>query len=333
MSEILPGIYRLKQPLPPPASSLGHLNAYLFQGDDGYLLVDAGWNTTESFDSLQNHLAKIHVDIKDINMIIATHMHPDHYGLVGRLKELSQAKIGLHELEVSLIESRYIKMDKLLQQTSQWLYTNGVPEEELHDLQVASVNMAKFVVPTLPDMILHGGEIISTGSFTFQVLWTPGHSPGHICLYEPDKKLLLSGDHILPTVTPIVGSHPQSSDNPLGDFINSLNTIKQLDIDLVLPGHKNPFGNVGERINELMQHHKQRNLDILAKIRTEQKTAYQIAKEIKWVPSKGGIKLEKLPPLHKRLALMETLAHLEYMRTEDRISKFSRDIIIYYQQT
>lgn len=332
MTEVIPGIYNLKLPLPEPATVLGHLNTYLIQGDDGYLLVDTGWNNAETFDSLKKQLDEIGIKVEDINRIVVTHIHPDHYGLAGRLKQLSGAEITIHQREKNLIESRYINMDELLQQIARWLHKHGVSQDELPDLQIASVGMAKFVSPTLPDVILHGGETISTGTFTLQVLWTPGHSPGHICLYEPTKKILLSGDHILPTITPNIGLHPQSGANPLGDYIKSLNTIKQLDVNLVLPGHETPFNNLGERIEGLIRHHKQRNSKILAKIKSEPKTAYQIARGMIWIPDKGGVRWQKLSPLDRRLALLETVAHIESMRIEGRINRFSKDSIIYYQQ-
>ena len=333
MTEVIPGIYRLKLPMPVPLTTLEYVNAYLVRGDIGYLLVDTGWNISEAFDSLTKQLAEIDVDVEDISKIVVTHIHPDHYGLVGKLKELSHAELALHHLEQDLIQSRYVTMDDLLQQTARWLHINGVPPDELACLQTASVGMAKFVTATSPDVILHGGETISTGVFTFQVLWTPGHSPGHICLYEPNHKILLSADHILPTITPNVGLHPQSSDNPLGDYINSLNDIKQLDVDLILPGHENPFTGLEARIDKLIQHHKQRNSEILATIKAEPKTTYQIAKGITWLSDLNGVGWQSLSPRDKRLAVLETLAHLESMKISGKIDKFLKDSIIYYQQT
>ena len=119
MTEVIPGVYQLKLPIPMPDSTLGHVNAYLVQGDSGYLLVDSGWNTDEVFDSLQKQLAEIGAEIKDIIRIVVTHIHPDHYGLVGRLKQLCQAEFAMHQVEKGFIESRYINMDKLLQMTEQ----------------------------------------------------------------------------------------------------------------------------------------------------------------------------------------------------------------------
>lgn len=331
MTEVISGIYQLQLPL--TDSHLGHVNTYLIQGDDGHLLIDTGWNTSEAFDSLKKQLAEIGTEFEDISQIVVTHIHPDHYGLVGRLKHLSTAKLALHYLEKDSIESRYINMDELLRQIEQWLRINGVSANELPELKTASLGMIKLVAPVLPDITLHGGETISTGVFSFQVLWTPGHSSGHISLYEPTQKILLSGDHILPTITPNISLHPQSSINPLGDYLNSLNSVKQLDVNLVLPGHENPFTGLEQRIEEIIWHHKLRSSEIVETIKAKPKTAYQISTEITWRSDKSGVGWQNLASWDKRMAIMETLAHLESMRFDGKINKFFKDTTIHYQSS
>ncbi len=333
MAEIAHGFYHLKLPLPALYSSLRYVNVYLIQGTKGYLLVDTGWNTGEAFDSLNKQLDNIGVGIKDISQIVITHIHPDHYGLASRIKQLSQAEISFHYLEENLISLRYHHSGNFFQELARWLHSNGVPPDELPDLPVASAGMSQFLDTVPPDISLRGGEIITTGTFSFQVLWTPGHSPGHICLYEPDKKILLSGDHILHTITTNVSRQPHASDNPLGDYINSLKAIKKLAVDLILPGHENPFSNLRTRITELLQHHKERNNEILATIETAAKTAFQVATEITWYSRSHGANWSSLSPLEKRLAILETLAHLELLRANDKeVNKFSKNDLIYYRQ-
>jgi glyoxylase-like metal-dependent hydrolase (beta-lactamase superfamily II) len=329
MIEVAPGIYWLKLPITMEQSTLANINVYLVRGNKGYLLVDSGWNTEESFNALEKGLGEIGAEVKDISQILITHVHPDHYGMAGRIKKLSGATIAMHHIEKDFIGPRYISMDELLHQTSRLLIANGVPHKEMTELRDATVGLERYVVPTLPDRTLHDGETITTGVFTFRVLWTPGHSSGHICLYEPDKKILLSGDHILPKITPNIGVHPQSIENPLGRYIKSLNEIKQLDIELTLPGHDQPFNNLKTRIDEIIRHHGQRNLEILGAIGISARTAHQIAKEITWGDNSGW---NALPPFHKRMAVFETLAHLEMMAADSQINKLSRKGVIYYGQ-
>ena len=331
MTEVTPGIYQLKIPMPQKDVLLGYVNVYLVKGNNGCLLIDTGWSTDEAFDSLKSQLAELGLGIKDISQLVCTHFHPDHYGLAGKLKQVAGTKIALHDQEIDLIDPRYMHMDTLLERVARWLHINGVPENTLSELKMASVDIARFVAPTTPDITLYGGETISAGSFSFQVLWTPGHSPGHICLYEPDRKILVSGDHILPTITPNIGIHPQSTGNPLGDYINSLNAVKPLDVNLVLPGHENPFTGLQSRIEELFRHHEERCSNIMERIETEPKTAYQIATEITWLSDIGGVSWHDLATLDKRLAVLETIAHLEFMKFGGKIKKFARDDIMYFQ--
>jgi glyoxylase-like metal-dependent hydrolase (beta-lactamase superfamily II) len=329
MTEVFPGIYWIKNPIGLDGSSLSHVNSYLVRGEDGYLLVDTGWNTEESFDEIQRSLKEIGARIEDISQILVTHIHPDHYGMAGRIKRISGARIYMHEIENSIIDTRYVHMDALLAQTAEWLKLNGVPAEETGDIRDASLDIVDLVVPARPDVILHGGETITTGKFNFNAIWTPGHSPGHICLYEPEKKVLLSGDHILPTITPNIGRHPQSAENPLGMYLESLQEMRKLDVSLVLPGHDEPFTGLVPRIDEIISHHEQRNLEILAAVSSQPRTAFDIAEYVTWGTNASW---RELPPIHRRMAIFETIAHLEYMITRGRAEKIDRDNVIYYRQ-
>jgi glyoxylase-like metal-dependent hydrolase (beta-lactamase superfamily II) len=329
MTEIFPGILWLKLPINVEQSSLTHVNVYLIKGDKGYLLVDSGWNTDESFTIFHNFLLKHGLSFLDIKKILVTHVHPDHYGMAGRIKQLSGAEMMMHHIEKEYIKPRYINMNELLALTDKALTVNGAPTKEMEILRDATLGLENLIVPTPPDTTLHDSEIIKTGMFNFRVIWTPGHSSGHLCLYEPDKKIFLSGDHILPTITPNVGLHPQSIENPLGRYIESLQQIKKLDIKLMLPGHDQPFKNVKKRINEIIKHHNQRNMEILKTLESGAKTAYQIAQKITWGDNNTW---NDLPPFHKRMAVFETLAHLEMMAAEERVDKVSRKGVFYYAQ-
>ena len=331
MTEIRTGIYQLRLPI--PNNPLGYTNTYLLQGDGEFLLIDTGVNTEEALQSLKNQLDEIGIEVKDISQIIVTHGHGDHYGLAGRLRQLSQAKIMLHYLDENLINSRELNIDEFLRQSEQWLHINGMPANELTIPQAAFIGMRGASTPTLPDITLRGGETISIGIFNLQVLWTPGHSPGHVCLYEPDQKIFFSGDHVLPVITPNISLQPQSNNNPLGDFINSLNMVKQLDVNLVLPAHEQIFTDLKTRTEEIIWHHNLRNSEILEGIKAEPQTAYQISHNITWMPEMGGVSFQDLAPWDKRMAVSETLAHLEAMRVDGRVNKSTSDSIIYYQQT
>ncbi len=325
--EIAPGIYQLKVPI--PDNPLGHLNCYLIEGKDGWLMIDTGWYTTDAFSSLKAGLKSLGLAIEDIATMIVTHVHPDHFGLAGRIKQIaSEAELLIHRWESDLIESRYIKFSELREIMGTMLERHGVPPLDLATLQSASMPALQFVTVTLPDRVLYGGETISTGSYDLEVIWTPGHSPGHICLYEPQNQLLFSGDHILPTISSNVGYHVQSGDNPLGDYIYALHKLENLPVTKVLPAHEHAFTDLRGRIEQIIDHHSRRKAEIQQAIAREPHNAYEISSQITWdIP---GLVWEQFPPLHKRLAVTETIAHLECMRWEGKVTKVARGNSVLY---
>ncbi len=333
MLEVAPGIYQLILPNPPQATPR-YVNAYLVRGSNGYLLLDTGWQN-KALASLQKQLTKIGIGFEDITQIVITHTHPDHYGLAGRLKQLSDAKLALHYLETNVIKSRFKNESEFISQLDQWWLVNGVPINRLAEFRQGFLeNKTDPIVPILPDITLRGNETISNGIFSFQVLWTPGHSAGHISLYEPKQKILFSGDHILPNITTNIGISllpPQSSTNPLGDYLNSLNEMKQLEVDLILPGHGNRFVDLKGRVEKLIKHHKRRTAETARTIEVEAKTTYQIATELTWRPDTKGAGWQGLGLWGQRLAVAETAAHLESLRFNGKADKFFRDSIAYYR--
>jgi glyoxylase-like metal-dependent hydrolase (beta-lactamase superfamily II) len=328
MNEIVPGLYWIPLPMIiSEASNLTFVNAYVIKGKDGYLLVDAGWNTPESFAALEKGMAEIGAAVKDISQIVITHVHPDHYGMAGHVKNVSGARLVMHHLEKEFIVPRYISMESLINEIDQLLLANGVPQKMINSLSQATVGLEQYVVATPPDATLHDGEMINTGLFTLKVLWGPGHSSGHICLYEPEKKIMISGDHILPTITPNVSVHPQAIENPLGRYFDSLNELKHLDVKIALPGHEKPFTDFENRVETILHHHEQRNEEIIKALGNKSGTSFQIAQEVIW-----GLKgtWQSLPAFHKRIAILETLAHLEMMASRGQVDRLpGEDIMLF----
>lgn len=321
--EIIQGVHQIKVPL--QGGSLDHVNVYVLHGDKGNVLIDTGFDTPEAFAALRDGLKLGGFGFKDITHIIITHIHPDHYGMAAKLKQMTGATVAFSETEEKLLESRYQNPESLLAEMRELLQANGVPEEDLPELVEVAMPLREFVGMVTADNKLKGGEKISLGSAELRVIITPGHSPGHICLYEPKRKFLFSGDHVLPDITSHVGFHPQSGDNPLGDFLAALEALTQLDINLVFPGHGSVFSGIRLRINELLYHHQERERAIVIAAEDEMKTAYQIASEILWMPTGAPIPFSKLSNFDKRLAVLETLAHLKYLTSKGRAQKFTKD--------
>ena len=326
--EILPGIHRIQ--VPNPTSDRVFLNSYLIQGKDGWLMVDTGWGTAAAFDTVADGLSDLGIDFADIKEIVITHSHPDHYGLADKIRELSKAKLVLHQAEIPASTSKFTNMQDFLEMMAQWLQMNGASDEDLPRLLEASPGMKAVRSFGIPDEFLNGGEIVSTGLFDFQVIWTPGHSPGHICLYERDRKILLSGDHILPHITPNIGFAPWSGSNPLGSYLTSLRKLERLEVDIVLPAHEWVFKGLVNRINELIHHHEQRKKNILNVFGSRSRTAFQIAFHIPWSVDGKETCFGDLSPIDKRMAIWETLAHLELLRAESAADSHNREGTIFY---
>jgi glyoxylase-like metal-dependent hydrolase (beta-lactamase superfamily II) len=311
-------------------SDLSHVNAYLIEGKNENLLIDTGWDTSDSFTAFNKELKDNGFTLKDITRIVITHVHPDHYGMAGKIKQLTNCPVATSDIEAGLLDARYVHMDNLLRLMKQYMQSHGAPLEAVDSLSQSSLPMRKLVTPTMPDLKLKAGDKIKLDPFEFTVLLTPGHSPGHICLYEPKRKLLFTGDHILPEITPHIGFHPQSGPNPLGAYLDSLDAVFPLDVNFAFPGHGPAFSGIKQIIEGLFRHHDQRQATILKSIALDMKNAYQIATEIAWRTDDEPAGFQSLNTFNQRLAILETVAHLEYLVNEGKAKKMAKDNITLY---
>jgi glyoxylase-like metal-dependent hydrolase (beta-lactamase superfamily II) len=329
MKEIIPGICQLQLQ---PGPDQDYVNSYLVRGEAGYLLVDTGWGTDQAWDSFLSQLAEIKIEVRDISSILITHAHPDHLGLSGRLQKLSKAKVAMHRLESATIAPRY-DMTHFIPGIEKWFRINGVPENEITTFSNSFLGFMVVSDPAEINVMLNGGEMISVGLFSFKVLWTPGHTPGHICLYEPNKKLLISGDHIMmPAASGSINLYPDYDADVLDQYLNSLHDLGKLDIDLVLPGHGDPFNGIQEWVEERVRYHQRKNSAIMENLATGAKTAYQLAVEMAFPIMRREVGWKNLGDFNKRRSVLETLAHLESLHVKEKVSKSDRDSIIYYHR-
>lgn len=321
--QVLNGVHQIKTPSPGDGS--WQTNVYVIEGTDGHILVDAGWDSQEALWALQEGLKGANLKLRDIKKAVITHVHPDHYGLSTKIKQICGAEVAMHRLDADLILPRYKDFAALLKKVGEMLRQNGVPDDELPQLQEASLWMNKYVTPDLPEVKLEEGDTIANDSFELEVLWTPGHSPGHICLYEREKKFLLSGDHVLYDTTPHVGFHPHSGDSPLSDYISSLRRLARLKVHFALPGHGPVFNALGLRIEEMLKHHEDRKRAIMRSVGSGLKTAYDIAQQIPWTVGGASAAFQNLTLWDKRMAVSETIAHLKLLKEEDRVGNVDMD--------
>jgi glyoxylase-like metal-dependent hydrolase (beta-lactamase superfamily II) len=181
----------------------------------------------------------------------------------------------------------------------------GAPAEELDSMQNASMPVLPFVTQGRPDVLMEDGDKPEVPGWDLQAIWTPGHSPGHVCFWEAGNRLMLSGDHVLPRITPNISFHPQAGDNPLGDFLKSLDKVGGYEAEEVLPAHEHRFVGLQDRVDELKNHHEQRFQEAIAAIKSGTDTAWGIAEHLKW--SRPWNRIEGFM---RRAAVSETLAHL-----------------------
>ncbi|MGI8550992.1 MAG: MBL fold metallo-hydrolase [Dehalococcoidia bacterium] len=323
--EIAPGIHQLKVPI--PNNPLGYVLPYLIEDDKGYVMFDSGWNAPEAYGALMSQLMALGVSLKELKKVIFTHVHPDHYGLAGRLKADCDAEMVLGAPERGFIESRYRRPGPLLERMADWLRQNGVPASDEPEMSQSSMYVRQFVSIAEPDSVLEGGETLKIGRYEFEVVWTPGHSPGHMCFYDKRHRIILTGDHVLPTISPNISFHPEQFENPLGQYLSSLRKIKNYEVDDVLPAHEYEFKDLKGRVEELERHHVDRLEEMLHGMGARACTAFEVAAFATWVTGK----FEDFSPWMQRAAMGETLSHLEYALAEGIVGKAEDDGIIRYR--
>ncbi|HZO26966.1 MAG TPA: MBL fold metallo-hydrolase [Chloroflexota bacterium] len=330
--EIAADLWQL--PLPIHRHSLSGANAFLVRDADGYVLFDCGADVAECSEALARQLECLGVPFEAIHTLILSHGHGDHAGQAKRVARLSGARIVFHQLETSYIGYPNVR-DTDRQQFVDWLRRYGYPEPEIAALMehAAVGERGNRRDETLdPDQELSGGEVLAIGQYRFEVLWTPGHTPGSICLFERERRILLCGDHILEIVTPNVSLHPLLAENPLPGYLRSLRALASQEIDLVLPGHGPPIVDLEARTVEIARRHQDRREQTLALLTRTPQSAYELSTQI-WAKP-GRRNWASLHPHLRRNAVGMIAGHLELLaenragvicHEEDGTLRFSLD--------
>src|SRR5437588_2065471 len=191
LSEVADGIFELRLPIP---FEDGLVNVFVFTDGDEADLLDCGMNSDESVDAIYKALEQL--GARRLRRLAVTHIHPDHYGAAGTLAGEGRADLYMHRLEVPLVHPRYVELEHLVEEVRRYLLVHGVPEDEAEVLSNSQRALSQVVKPADPSVQLDGAELIEMGAHVLRVEWTPGHSPGHICLHEVAAGLLFAGDHI-----------------------------------------------------------------------------------------------------------------------------------------
>ena len=305
IEELLPDLFRIEIPL--PDSPLKYLNSYVIRSPERNLVIDTGLNRKECLEAMEAGLEEIKIDLGKTDFFI-THLHADHFGLVGKIVT-DTSKVFFNRPDSELIES-WDGWEPMVEYAGR----NGFPKSELRNALKSHPGF-KFHSQWVPELsILTDDDTIRTGDYHFRCIETPGHTEGHTCLYEAEKKIFICGDHILIDITPNIQCWSER-ENPLKNYLTSLEKVRELDVELVLPGHRRVFKNHGERIDELKEHHYRRIEEVLTILNNEPKNAYQVASEMTWDIACDS--WEQFPLAQKWFATGEAIAHLRYLE-EDR---------------
>ena len=321
------GIEQIRLPMTDHA--LKYINAYLIEGDDGYTLVDCGWGLPEVLETLERSLSEIGKRINQIRWVVATHFHTDHYGLAGTVAELGGAKLMMHPADWEILDTRFRDVDAELRRRDAWLARNGFPLSG-YATEDRMRNFARRLTLKAPNRALEDGDVVQVGSHRFRIVWTPGHTPGHICLLDEERSVLLSGDHILPQITPHIGFWNETDGDPLGVYLASLRKVQTFGAKHALPAHREPIDDLPGRIEELIAHHAEREAQILDALRGAM-TGTEVAEQLSW--RRNLSRFNDLPASERSFALVETLAHLEHLRANGSLEKIDDSNVFRYRRT
>jgi glyoxylase-like metal-dependent hydrolase (beta-lactamase superfamily II) len=307
LSEVAAGVFELRLPIP---FEDGLVNVFLFADGAEADLLDCGMNSDESVGEIKQ--AMVQLGARRLRRLVVTHIHPDHYGAAGSLAGDGMADLYIHRLEVPLVHPRYVELEQLVKEVRTYLLVNGVPEDDAEVLSNSQRALSQVVKTAEPAVQLDGAESLLMGRRHLRVEWTPGHSPGHICLYEKEDQLLFAGDTLLPDLSPNIGLHPQSTPDPLHEYLDGLHRLAAYEPKLILPSHGRPFNDAPARVKVLKAHHTRRLDQIVEIVGRGKETGWEVALEL-WGPRENLYE--------KRLALQEALAHLQALAVDGRVGK------------
>ena len=320
--EIFENVYLIEVPL--PNNPLKNLNSYLIKGDRRNLLIDTGFNQIECREALEAAFEALEVDFENTDIFL-THLHSDHTGLIGNFGG-PKTVYYMSETDKNIMQRFFDK--------AYWLEKNEMFERIGFPIELLKENMDKnpvrrFLPKQMPITGVRDNKKIDLGGIVLTCIETPGHTPGHMCLYDEARGILFSGDHIIFDISPNITIW-EEDDHSLKDYLESLKKIKALKVLEVLSSHRKPMGDVAKRIDELIDHHDERLaevVDILKKYPNS--NAYEVSSHMTW--SIRAKDWDDFPVMQKWFAVSEGAAHLEYLKGQGLVEKNLRDGIFRYR--
>lgn len=314
LEQVRDDVWALAQPM--PGGHLAYSFTYLLRGTDGGVhVIDPGWDSDETWDRLTTALAEIAPGASGVDVvtgITGTHLHPDHVGMAARLRSASGARLAIHSLERIALErhsTRLLDLDEVLGRLDGW----GVPEERRHEL-AHHVDRSPEDLVVAVDCELSDGDVLPIPGFRVAVIATPGHTAGHICLRDDDRRLVYTGDHVLPTVFAGLGLGGPTAVNPLADYLASIERVSRYGSYEALPGHGYRFTGLDERASDCAEHQLKRAREVAgilegAADKLVEPTVWEIASRLTWTAGWSGLHGFQLMS-----ALSQTDMHRDFVR-------------------
>ena len=312
VEEVRPGLWSI--PVPWPGSGLRYTLAYLVSGRTGLALIDTGWPTEEAWTALCDSIAATGHDITDLKYMLVTHAHSDHLGLAARVREASGALVGMHPAESATLRRAEPQARRV--GLSEWLRSRGAPDDQAGEVAAMMTGAVRVHMELArPDFDVEHGSLPLGAGTALRAVWTPGHTPGHLCFYDERQDVLLTGDHVLPRITPHIGLPPGSEGDPLGDYQASLRALARYTPAEVLPAHEYRFADLGARIEALLWHHRTRLAEIEhAVVSDPGLSTWAVSEALSW--SRGW---EQTRGAARQSAVSETWAHLLHLQGRQRV--------------
>ncbi|HQV56620.1 MAG TPA: MBL fold metallo-hydrolase [Ilumatobacteraceae bacterium] len=340
ITEIAPNVLRTQLPIDIPG--LGHVNCYLLEDDRGVALVDPGLPTKASYAALENRLKRAGYPLKRVHTVIVTHSHHDHFGGAAWVRQHSGADIVTHQafrmmwdptdtpdVDIEDLADAALPDDPEREHVRRYPWEStpwggpGIPDVSLRrKMWFRAARRMPFLRRTpKPTVRLHDAQTISLARRDWVAVHTPGHTDDHLCLFDPEGGLMLSGDHVLPSITPHIGGMGTSHD-PLGMFFRSLDKVATYgnQVSTVLPAHGHPFHDLAGRAMEIREHHDGR----LEKARLASAEAGHPVTVMEMSTHLFS------PRAQGMMADSETFAHLEHLRLNGQMERRKRDGVFEY---
>ncbi len=320
LKELAPGIYMAPVPVPFP---MGTVNCIIARGEGGWIVVDVGYKYPPAIAAWKEYWSQLGLDCHEITDVYVTHYHVDHFGLVGWFQRECGARVWMSAREIAALKSIWQIEHDRLGVLVDFFRRHGTPQAVLLDLGRSVEKVLQGMEPWGELFAVNEGAELVLGGHSFRVLMTPGHTPGHICLYSESLGFLVAGDHVLPRITPNVSLWPESDPQPLEDYLRSLAKVRALSANLAVPSHGEPFSGLAGRVDEILLHHERRLDAMWQAVDPEASTAWEVSQRV------FG---EDLDIMDQRFALTETLAHLEYLVADGRLSRQEDGVVRYVRR-